>query len=191
MGDGAHARLFVALDLPDGPLDVLEAWRAGALSAAEGLRLPPRETLHVTLCFLGGRPEGDVERIGALAVACAAPLPDLSLSTPVWLPLRRPRVLAVGIEDGEGALERVRACVVAAMAAGAGHAPEARPFLPHVTVARVRGGRGRGGGGPGGGALPPLAPVPPVRFDGAALTLYRSLPSPSGARYEPQARVVL
>ena len=62
------------------------------------------------------------------------------------------------------------------------HEPEARPYLPHVTVARVR---GEAAHAPHGSALPE---PPELVFDGAALTLFRSRLHPSGARYEPLAR---
>ncbi len=61
------------------------------------------------------------------------------------------------------------------------HDPEARggrDYLPHVTVARVRGRDPLARGG----ALPA---APAVVFDGIALTLYRSHLQPGGARYEP------
>ena len=52
--------------------------------------------------------------------------------------------------------------MVPALAAASGWAPERRPFVPHVTVCRVRGGRrARAGGviGPGERAFEPLALV--------------------------------
>ena len=56
--------------------------------------------------------------------------------------------------------------------------PEARPFRPHVTVARLR---------PGGARAPrgiDVAPEP-VAFTGGPVVLYRSHVRRGGAMYEP------
>jgi 2'-5' RNA ligase len=141
------------------------------------------EGLHVTLVFLGHRPEDQVEPIGAAVVAAAAPVGELAVGAPAWLPPRRPRVLAVDLEDPSGACTALQARVAEVLVRVAGHEPEARPFRPHVTVARVRGGE----------RVRPveLEPPAPLRFRPSALVLYRSRLERGGARYEPVARVAL
>ncbi len=161
----------------------LDAWSAQALGDREELRRVPLESLHVTLCFLGSRPEEEVEEIAAAALACAAPVPELRAAPPAWLPPRQPRVLAVDLEDVDGACGRLQACVSEALAALGAYEPERRAFRPHVTVARVRKGqRARRS------LLEPPA-IPP--FPGHALTLFASRLSPGGARYEALARATL
>jgi 2'-5' RNA ligase len=189
----ARARLFVALDLPEPARAALAAWGREVAAGVEGersLRLLPAESLHATLCFLGWRDEGQAEAIAALmlgAVPPGAAEPSLALGGPAWLPRRRPRVLAVDLADSAGALAGLQARVSDALAAGAGFEPEARPFHPHITVARVpRGARNRYARARSG--LPPPAPL---EFAGAAVTLYRSRLSRVGARYEPLARAKL
>jgi 2'-5' RNA ligase len=178
-----RTRLFVALDLPTGARAALERWRSDALRGLDGLREVAPDALHATLCFLGWRPADEIEQIGN---ACAHALvgraaPALSFTGPLWLPRRRPRVLAVGLGDHSGALGEIQASVSLAMSGGHWYEPERRRFLPHVTVARVTG-RAR--------ARPAeLAPLRPEQFDGAAVTLYRSRLQPTGARYEPLRRV--
>ena len=190
MSGAARARLFVALDLPEDAREALAAWGREVASpdgTERRLRLIPAEALHVTLCFLGWRDEGQAEEIGALALGAlreGAPAPRLTLGAAAWLPPRRPRVLAVDLADAGGALADVQARVSDALAAGAAFVPEKRPFRPHVTVARVpRGARA------GGREEPP--PPPPLEFPGAAVTLYRSRLSRAGAHYEPLARAEL
>lgn len=175
-----NARLFVALDLPAPIVEELVAWRAPVLRETEGLRAVPPESLHVTLAFLGAKPEMAIAPLSELVVSCAAGaggVAGLALGEPLWLPRHRPRVLAVALEDRHGRLAALQASLVERLVAGAWHEPEARPYLPHVTVARVR-------GRPAAEDLP--AP-PRLAFDGAAVVLYRSRPSPAGARYEPLA----
>lgn len=189
---GERVRLFAALDLPDDVRDVVTAWRAPLLEAEPRLLRPVApEALHVTLCFLGQLDAGDVEAIAAAMVAAAgdASLDALALAHALWLPRRAPRVLAVGLSDGAGALARLQARVAGALTAGGWFEPEPRPFLPHVTVARVR---ARGNERAARELVrTPLAPVPALVFDGAAVTLYRSHLGGGGARYEPLARVDL
>src|SRR4051794_40919872 len=63
-------RLFLALRLPEAALDAVEAWQAARLP--DGLRVVPREHLHVTLVFLGSRPAAELPAIvGALREAAA------------------------------------------------------------------------------------------------------------------------
>jgi RNA 2',3'-cyclic 3'-phosphodiesterase len=180
-----RARLFVALDLPAPARETLERWRSAALRDVQGLRAVAPEALHTTLCFLGWR---DVAEIEPIAAACAGALagcvpPGLTFAEPVWLPPRRPRVLAVGLADPSGALARIQAAASAALSAGGWYEPDTRPFLAHVTVARV----------PGRTRVRPVG-LPPVHgpeFEGAAVTLFRSRLGRGGARYESQLRIEL
>jgi 2'-5' RNA ligase len=172
-----RVRLFVALDLPSAIRATLGDWTAARLQTLRGLRLIDERYLHVTLCFLGWR---DVAEVGDIAVACRAAAPadgfQLSLGEALWLPPRRPRVAAVELVDVDGGLGRLQAAVAAALSAGGYYEPESRPFLGHVTVARVgRDARVR---------PEPLAPPEPLRFDADAVTLYRSRLEHGGARYE-------
>lgn len=183
----ATARLFVALDLPQAAVEALLAWRAPLLRGGEQasgpavLRAVAPAALHVTLCFLGATPETEIAPLGAAVAACAAEAagaPELALGAALWLPRRRPRVLAVALEDRRGELAALQAGLAAQLAAGGWYDAQARPFLPHVTVARVRGGARA--------ARDPAPPPPePLVFDAAAVTLYRSRLHPDGARYEP------
>ena len=179
------ARLFVALDLPSSARTALTRWRAQQLSGHAGLRLVAAESLHATLCFLGWREETEVGAVAELVSACASPATaaPLTIGSPTWLPPRRPRVLAVDLVDHDGTLAALQARVSEMLAAGAEHQPEARPFRPHVTVARVA----RGARVP---AVTPSLP-PALRFAGEAVTLYRSRLGSGGARYEPVLRVAL
>jgi len=167
-----NIRLFVAVALPHEVRAALADWRP----RDDALRPVDPEHLHLTLCFLGWRDDSAVPRIGDAAMACARALPAVGLGAARWLPPRRPRVLAVELDDAEGELAALAARVSDAMVDAAGYVPEKRPFLPHVTVARVR----RGARAPRG----ELPEPPRLRFTPAALTLYRSHMRREGAIYE-------
>jgi 2'-5' RNA ligase len=185
-----RARLFVALDLPDDVREGIVAWGRGAL-ADPALRPVAPESLHITLAFLGYRPEKEIERIAAAVEESAEPAPWVELRDPEQRPPRgRARLFALpAISPGAEALQ---AGLEQKLVEGGFYEPEKRPFWPHVTVARVRP-EARGSRRPAvvsgpPGSLPPelLEPRIAVR-----MTLYRSVLQPTGARYVPLAQVEL
>jgi 2'-5' RNA ligase len=180
MSGDERVRLFVALELPEAVRSALVEWRP----APRALRLVDAGALHVTLCFLGWRFEHEVPAIlEACRVIAGLPAAALSVDDALWLPPRRPRVLAVRLIDAGGRLAEVQAALSTALSQGGWYTPEARAFLAHVTVARV----GRGARAPAG----ELPPPPELAFEGERVTLYRSRLSSGGARYEPLGTVVL
>ncbi len=180
------ARLFVALDPPADVATQLAGW------ARRGLRAPVRllhpDTLHATILFLGSRPVGEIDDIGAaLGRACAAvsPIARLEVGAPLWLPPRRPRALAVELhDDPAGSLHALHAAVADELAAvceadeeqsAAGRRSQQR-FRPHITLARLH-----PRDAPRERALPP---TPALAFGADRLTLYRSWLTPTNAEYE-------
>lgn len=182
---GARLRLFVALELPAPVRDVLSRWQSEMLRDEPGVRRVAAGSLHVTLCFLGATPEGRVaDAVAACETARGCPARDLSLAGAVWLPSRRrPRVLAVGIQDPHGDLARLQSTLGAALATVDLFQPEKRPFLGHVTVARTRGGEQA--------RRPELTGPRGEPFDGRVLGLYRSHLGGGPARYEALHRIRL
>ncbi len=207
--------------------ETLALWGYEHLRHAERIRLLASESLHVTLCFLGGRGAAEVDGIAAACRAAAAhghgetpppggplslvgspppggppslvgspppggppslvgsppPGGPLSLGEVLWLPPRRPRVVAVQVLDGDGALGRLQSELSRVLQAGGWYEPERRPFNPHITVARL--GRDRD-------AAPSTLTSPSApSFAASAVTLYRSRTGPGGARYEPLERIAL
>jgi 2'-5' RNA ligase len=182
---GDRARLFVALELPDGVRGALGVWRDGVVGGRDELRLTPAEYLHVTLCFLGWQAAGEVEAIGEACrrASAAARAPELALGAAAWLPARRPRVLAARLDDAGGLAAQLQASLAEALVVSGWYVAEKRPFLAHVTVARVRGGAR---------VRPESLPAPPpISFIAHQLTLYRSHLGRGGARYEPLLAIQL
>ena len=171
-------RLFVALDLPAPARAALSAFRAAAADPAIW-RPVPDEALHLTLAFLGHRPEADVAAIVDVLQAAPMHAPRLALGPALALPPRRPRVLTAEVEDPHGSLRALQKAVAEGLAARRLYTPEARAYRPHATVARLR---------PDGKARRGEIPGPePLEFRGEALTLYQSRLRRDGARYEPLA----
>jgi 2'-5' RNA ligase len=190
-------RLFIALDLPSALCQDLAAWTRSAVGAAlrsGSVRAIAPEAMHVTLCFLGSRPVDQIEPLAELVEEHAPPSEQATLGAPLWLPPRRPRVLAVEVHDPAEALRRLYRALLEALAVaglegqeGASRTPRpataARTFKPHVTVARMRA-----------GAAPRerVLPVTPQRsFCAPRLVLYRSRLDRAGATYEALAESAL
>lgn len=191
-------RLFVAVDPP---MQICERLKAWARESTRGLQVRGRakasprvldaELLHVTLCFLGNRPAGEMDVLAAQLSTCAGRGGELSFGAPLWLPERNPRALAVELHDEHGQLASLQTEVAAALQRVSGWQPNGsahtgvkakaakRRFHPHVTVARLRRGEA-----PEQRALPP---TPSASFRPRELVLYRSWLSSEGASYEAVA----
>jgi 2'-5' RNA ligase len=180
-----RARLFVALELPEDRREEIAAWAGTVLGGDEALRLVHADALHVTLAFLGWRDGGLVETIATTIAAAVGGLaaPELSPRALTGLPSRRPRVLAVDLDDDAGRGSEVQAAVAGALVAAGVHEAEQRAFRPHVTVARVRKGHR-----PPSGRFPdpPTAP-----FVVPFVALFQSDLGPAGARYTALDRTSL
>ena len=170
-------RLFVALDVPAPARAALAAFRDAAADPAVW-RPVADASLHVTLAFLGHRPDADAAAVAdVLAGLEQRAAPPAALGAALLLPPRRARVLTVALADEGGALAAVQADVAGALAAAGLYTPEARPFRPHVTVARLRS-----------GARAPRAVAAepePLAFAAGPVVLYRSHLGRGGAAYEP------
>jgi RNA 2',3'-cyclic 3'-phosphodiesterase len=185
-----RARLFVALDLPDGVRAGIDAWGRRELTDP-ALRPVAAPSLHITLAFLGWTAEKAIPELEQIVAASGGPSPRIGLGQPVRRPERgRPRLFALPavspatIDLQAGLRERLVAARL--------YEPEKRPFWPHVTVARVRR-EERGSKRPARvSKLPGTLSKELLRpFDGVRLTLYRSQLQPQGAQYTPLAQVEL
>jgi 2'-5' RNA ligase len=140
----ASRRLFIALNLPaesraELHASVRQAVAPIAAAAPRAVSWVPEANLHVTLRFLGERPEALVAPlVEALEPAASAVhLSDLVVGGLGAFPsLRRPRVLWVGVAMNVALAVLYQK--VDDVCATLGIPREARAFHPHVTVGRVR-----------------------------------------------------
>ncbi|HEX9966922.1 MAG TPA: RNA 2',3'-cyclic phosphodiesterase, partial [Solirubrobacterales bacterium] len=185
-----RAKLFVALDLPDRVKEGIAAWGERELEDSALRRVAP-QSLHVTLAFLGWRPEKEIPRLAEVVDENHAPAPAIELGQPVQRPERgRPRLFALPVESG--AAVALQAGLEERLVAAGLYEPEKRPFWPHVTVARVKR-EERGSKRPARvSQLPGALSEELLRpFDAVRITLYRSELQPRGAQYTPLAQVEL
>jgi RNA 2',3'-cyclic 3'-phosphodiesterase len=175
----SSARLFVALDLPSHVRQRL----AELVPERRELRRVPVEALHVTLVFIGHRPEDEIDAIASAVQEAVRGLRAAALRATSVVPIPKrgpPRLFALDLSDEGGRAAAVQAAVSKAMEPW--YEPEKRPFWPHVTLARVRKGE----------RAKRLELEPPDEtFEASEVTLYRSRLSPKGASYEALERVRL
>jgi 2'-5' RNA ligase len=166
VGGDERLRIFLALELPDEVADELAAWRGRHLP---GLRAVPG--FHVTLAFLGSRPRGDLDGILAVLREEAA-----ASGRPLLEPVRYRETRSVAmlvLDDRAGEAAALADRLQGRLERLGVYRRETRPWLPHVTVARIR-------------ERPGLAPPLPETgaFAPSAAAAFLSRLHPSGARYE-------
>jgi len=167
-------RLFLALRLPDDALARLVAWQGRELS---GDRVVPRENLHVTLAFLGRRPEEELQPILDLLGRAAHDAEPAALEATRYRETRSVGMLT--LRDASGAATALAERLHDELEALGVYRREARAWLPHVTVLRFR-------------ERPWLRPeTPALRWVSSDAAAFLSRLHPSGARYTPPEYVVL
>ena len=154
--------------------------RAARLSPAARITWIPEERLHVTVRFIGHADEARAEAIaGVLRAPFTVPPLDLTIAGAGVFPRAgTPQVLWAGITAGVQGLQRIEAEVSARLAA-VGIPPEARPYAPHLTLARVREAAGLRATTLLDGLV--SRPVGTARI--SAITLFESRLSPRGPTY--------
>lgn len=185
-------RCFIAVDVSPGVREGLAAVQATLRKAAPraDVRWADPARVHLTLKFLGEVPDAAVPAVeAALAVAAGGhgPLRLAGEGVGGFPSSRRPRVVWVGVAGDVDALARLAASVERTVAP-LGYPTEARPFRAHLTIARVRSPRGLARLA---AAIDDSAGVALGAWDVPEVVLYLSRLRPTGAVYEPIARVPL
>jgi 2'-5' RNA ligase len=168
-----RTRLFCAFQLPPASVAELVAWQHEHLPPGTrgACRLVPPANLHVTLAFLGSRPAAEIPAIGRALVEATSAGGEVRLR-----PVEYRETASVGMilyEDTSGAGERIRADLAERLEALGAYRPEARRWLPHITVRRCRVREG---------LAPPVANIRSISVVRAAL--YASALRPAGAQYD-------
>jgi RNA 2',3'-cyclic 3'-phosphodiesterase len=177
----ASARLFVALPLPAA---VTGALARMAPAPGPGVRPIAEADMHLTLHFLG---RADPATVGRAIAALRLPAFEVRLNGPGHFSLRGHKtILWVGVETSAALLD-LHAMLGEALAA-TGFVPETRPYVPHITVARL---------GPAAAhhAVRDFEsasyPAGAAAFVAGRFALFASETAPEGARYRMLATVAL
>jgi RNA 2',3'-cyclic 3'-phosphodiesterase len=193
-------RLFVALDIDQQIRDGIASFISDMRGLAPAVRWVQPESLHVTLKFIGERPDAMVKAIENALSGIVAKAFQLSFRGAGLIPNERSaRVFWIGIQ-ADAALAELAVQVERSLVP-LGIEAEKRAFSPHLTLARA----GNGSGAPGRqkGDRPnrrfstlqaKLNAVPAPDFGTINATeffLYRSQLSSRGAQYTKIARFPL
>ena len=126
-------RLFIAIDLPN-----QVSWRLGRLlgQPPRGVRPVRVSQIHLTLHFLGDVSEaGRAALIDALPRVTRPPFTIAICGTGLFPPRGRPTVLWAGVAEAPGLVD-LHAAIGSAIES-CGLEIERRPYVPHVTLARL------------------------------------------------------
>jgi 2'-5' RNA ligase len=169
-------RAFVAVGLPDLARDRLAAYLAACREVAPAFRWVAPESLHLTVRFVGRVDPAPLDSLAASLRSLAfEPFPITLGGLGTFGRGAAIRVVWLGLSAGADELTHL-ASEAEARCAAVGFEPEARPYHPHLTLARSRQRRGE--------RLAELPPPP--ELSGWMVTgfrLYRSRLAPGGATY--------
>ena len=139
-----HMRLFVALDIDEPIRERIARFVGEVRGRAPEVRWVQKESLHVTLEFIGERPDGSVPEIERALRGVSASAFRLSFRGCGFFPTEKSaRVFWIGIE-ADAALAELAAHIEHVLVP-LGIEAEKRTFSPHLTLARA----GNGSGAPG------------------------------------------
>ena len=131
--------LFIALLLPEEAKRHLGELLTDLKPRGRGVKWVVPKNLHLTLKFIGDRPQEDVEVIAdrlSSAIAGQNKFPVTFKKCGGFPSLRAPRVLWVGLDGAQPAA--TMAVQIDEALVPLGIAPEKRPFSPHLTLGRVK-----------------------------------------------------
>jgi RNA 2',3'-cyclic 3'-phosphodiesterase len=183
-------RIFIAAPLPEAAVEavaaVVDAIRApGVPGGGRDVRWVRLDGLHLTLRFLGptldDRIDAALAATRAAAVAFAGPFDIVIGGGGAFPSIERPRALWLAIDEGAETLGALASEVDRALG-DEGWAFEARPFQPHLTLARSD-------GVPAGGRIAERLVAEArghrIRTRIERIGLFESLTGGGPARYEP------
>ncbi|MGH9927937.1 MAG: RNA 2',3'-cyclic phosphodiesterase [Pyrinomonadaceae bacterium] len=140
--DNKPWRVFCAIELPKPTRELvlrhIACLKAAVLDARASWSRDAN--LHLTLKFLGDVPQASVSDFSKAALRAVAGVQPFSIrleQTGAFPSHGQPRVLWIGINDLSTKLAELHARLEEE-SAQAGFAKEARPFHPHLTIARLR-----------------------------------------------------
>lgn len=183
----SSVRAFLAVPLPDELKTSLAALQKNLAKRIFDVRWSRPENLHLTLRFFGETEQETLERVRVSMLSVKRGFSPFKLTVKGlgFFPNQaRPRVVWLGLTPAERLRQLHALCEDSLRAVGI--APEGRPFVPHLTLGRLRS---------SGGSLTGIvsefeqAVIGEVWVD--QLVLYQSRLHPGGAEHKPLARVFL
>ena len=135
-------RLFIAIDISKVVCEDLKNEVYKKVDFGRASWVNP-DNYHITLKFLGDVLVSEIDVIAGIMEGAAAGKGEITLACTqlgLFPNLSKPRVLWVGFEDDSGVLVKIVSGLEDALLSMLGIKKERRPFTPHMTVARIKGG---------------------------------------------------
>lgn len=127
-------RLFIALKIDDVIANTIDKWQED--NKVPGKRVK-KENLHFTLCFLGERPESDLDSLKEILTDTLKDTKNFTISLQglgVLPRITEPRVLYIDVDEGKEALVNLAKQISQAIP----FYEEKKPFKPHLTISRLK-----------------------------------------------------
>lgn len=138
-------RSFIAIPIPPA-IAKSTATLVGRLAhQGDGIKWVPSENLHLTLKFLGDVDNREVPKVCQVVRNCCADIKPFEIDlqgADAFPNPSRPRVVVVRIDQGGEHLATIVQRLELQLA-DLGFKPEARDYIPHMTLGRTRGGSRR------------------------------------------------
>ncbi len=134
-------RVFIATTLPDPILKRIGVVRDHVKRHGFNIKWVRSGNIHLTLKFLGAVGSDDIDAIGAAMTEAVQPLAPfflLSRGVGVFPGIKRPRVFWTGIDGDVASLVELQKTLDGRLHA-IGYRKDARPFVGHLTIGRVKG----------------------------------------------------
>ena len=183
-------RVFCAIDLPPALKQKLDDHISRLRQASDCKASWARpDNVHLTIKFLGDIPVANIKKLSEAAARATQSLPPFRLTAEqcgVFPSHGPPRVLWIGITDSDGKLAQLHAQLEEECAI-AGFPKEARPFHPHLTIARLRHSTNARSLGTAHRALD----FEPAEIDVSELSVIRSELGQAGSKYSVISRHLL
>ena len=175
-------RLFIGIPLSAKVVDELTALTGRLKSPSDGLRWSASEGWHITLQFLGATSTEQYTCVANALRPIHHPAFEIQLEPPGFFD--NAGVFFGGVKPSP-ALTRLQQLVTTATKP-CGFVAEDRPYHPHITLARAKGGRG-----PLKALKSHIVSTPRFScFTASEFLLYESFPGRGGSRYEVRERFV-
>ncbi len=180
-------RCFLAISLSKSVKERLHKVQQVLAQSKANVRWVRPECIHLTLKFFGDVPEEKIEEIIKIVRSITSQVIPLKLKVKglgTFPPNRRPRVIWAGIAGDLRELTYLRQEIEKALAR-IGFEPEDRPFVPHLTLGRVKSSRNIEKLSQAIKALSAETGEGWEEIEVDSLVLYQSILRPSGAVYIP------
>jgi RNA 2',3'-cyclic 3'-phosphodiesterase len=137
----ARSRLFLAVSLATKVVGKAAALQLALGKTQANVNWVSRESLHLTLVFLGevdDREQHAICKAAAKAVEDESPVMLRVSGVGAFPSLRRPKVIWAGITEGAEELIRIQKKMADALVAIGCYRHEDRPYVPHLTLGRAK-----------------------------------------------------